>query len=121
MPLDALFWAAPVVVQPHETHWLEGHESPQESADKGYKSSEDWDCARDDIRGYDASTSTAEPDGPVGERVVREMLRTSQQSNEDVFCWELKWVSHGGSFCMPKVLTCETMVTVTRSPGSARP
>lgn len=61
LPLHALVLLrdAPVVVQPHETHWLERHESSQESADERDKTSEDGNCAGDNVRGQNAAAGAA--------------------------------------------------------------
>jgi hypothetical protein len=78
-----------VVVQPHEAHRLERHESTQQRADEGYQSTEDGDGAGDDIGGQDAAASAAQPDGPVGHGVVGQVAGAAEEADEDVFGGEL--------------------------------
>jgi len=76
-------------MQPHESHWLERHESAQEGSDEGDQAPEDRDGACDNVRDQNTSASAAQPDGPVGEGVVGKVARSSKEADKNVFGGEL--------------------------------
>lgn len=74
----------PVVIEPHATHGLEGHQGSEKSADERHETSEDGNATGDEVGDDSGSGGAADPGDPVGERVGSEMLRAAEHANESV-------------------------------------
>lgn len=113
---------APVVVEPHAAHRLEGEEGAEDGADERDEAVEDRDRARDEVRDDGDASGAAEPGDPVLGRVGREMLGAAEEADEDVLGGQLDYSSVMGPVggeC--RGLTWMTSVVVTMRPGRARP
>jgi hypothetical protein len=84
-----LFRVPIVVVQPHEAHRLERHESAQQGADERDQPAEDGNGAGDNVGDQDAAAGAAQPDGPVGPGIVGQVAGAAEEADEDVFGGEL--------------------------------
>lgn len=56
---------APIVIQPHASHWLEAHGSSKQGANKGHKITEHRDGTGNDVGDQANSKGASKPDTPV--------------------------------------------------------
>ena len=83
------FSKAPVVVKPHDTEWLEVEKGSEKSTDEGDETTENWNCTCDNVGADNDAESAAEPDHPMGHGVDSKMLGSTEETEEEEFCWKL--------------------------------
>lgn len=96
LPLQVAFGrlSAPVVIQPHEPHWLERQQSSEQSTDQRDQAVEDRNSTGDNVRYYGHGHGATEPGSPVYDGTLGEVLGAGKQADEDVFGRQLvKFVS----------------------------
>ncbi|KAI6762199.1 hypothetical protein HG531_002752 [Fusarium graminearum] len=74
----------PVVVEPHASVELEGHQRTQKGADKRHEATEDGNAGGDEVGDDGGGESAGDPCSPVDSAVGSEMLGSSKETNKDV-------------------------------------
>lgn len=80
----------PIVVQPHAAHRLETHESAEKRTDQRDQTAEDRNSTGDDVRDDRDTTRAGEPESPVTEGGIGQMVGSSEHTDEDVFGGDLR-------------------------------
>ena len=79
----------PVVVQPHEAHRLEHHQSGKDGTDKRDEAIEHWDTGADQVSDNGNATSAAQPRSPMDRSVRGQVPGSTHESHEETLCWQL--------------------------------
>lgn len=121
IPLDWLCLQSPVIVQPHAAVWLEAHQGTEKGADQRDEATKHGNSAGNKVRDNGDTTSTSKPGSPMHKTVGVQMLRSAQDSKENVLGRDLQ-------ACVSKMknnkdwqLTWVTIIAVTIRPGRANP
>lgn len=93
LPLPVSVLSTPVVIQPHATSWLISEAESQESSDQRDEVSKHGDATSNHIGNKGRTTSAAKPSAPVDEGVGSQVLRSSQDTDEEVLSRQLENVS----------------------------
>ena len=73
-----------MVIEPHATHGLDGHEGTKKRTDEGHKTTKNRDGAGNDVRNDSVPGGAANPGNPMGGCVASEMLRPAENAHEEV-------------------------------------
>lgn len=85
----------PVVVEPHGSHGLETHEGTEDGAHERDEAAEGGDAAGDAVGDDGGAEDAADPGAPVHEGVGGEVLRVSEEADEDVLGGQVGVEDHG--------------------------
>lgn len=80
---------APVVIQPHATHGLHGHEGTEQRTNEGHETAENGNGAGNHVRNDGVSGRAADPGHPVRGRVSCKMLGSAKEAHEQVLGCEM--------------------------------
>lgn len=83
----------PVVVQPHDTFWLEAEQSSEESTNKGDETSERRNTTGDAVCDDGSNGGASDPGRPMDDAVGCQVLGSSEESNEYVLGGDLSAIS----------------------------
>lgn len=80
----------PVIIDPHETHELERHDTSKEGSVERRQRAEDGNGTGDNVRRDGDANRATEPAHPVSGGIRRQMLRPTQETHKKVLSRNLR-------------------------------
>lgn len=79
----------PVVVQPHEAHWLEHHERGEHGTNQGDEAVKDGNTGADQVPDKRDAASAAQPRSPMDRSVRCQVLGRAHEAHEETLRGQL--------------------------------
>ena len=113
----------PVIVQPHDTFRLEAQECAEQRTNEGNETTERRNAAGNAVGDDSCDGRATEPGGPMCDGVCRQVLRSTQDADENILGGDLRALVSAPRNTLHRDtwLTWRYRVMDMISPGIARP